>query len=263
MTVRWPSTLFVLGFLALAETGTAQAQACEPRTFETSDYIVCSVDPKKSELRLFLNDVNGKPYRSFSRLASAVENGGEKLVFALNAGMYSDAFSPVGLHVEAGREVQALNTKTIEGPPASVPNFYKKPNGVFFFGEGNAGIVTSDDYVSGEAGRPDFATQSGPMLVIDNTLHPAFIPGSKDRTRRSGVGICEGGLVRFAISENDVNFHDFARLFRDELKCSNALFLDGGRGAGLYDPALRRNDWSWHGGYGPMVGVFEKAGDAE
>lgn len=136
MTVRWPSTLFVLGFLALAETGTAQAQACEPRTFETSDYIVCSVDPKKSELRLFLNDVNGKPYRSFSRLASAVENGGEKLVFALNAGMYSDAFSPVGLHVEAGREVQALNTKTIEGPPASVPNFYKKPNGVFFFGEG-------------------------------------------------------------------------------------------------------------------------------
>jgi uncharacterized protein YigE (DUF2233 family) len=95
------------------------------------------------------------------------------------------------------------------------------------------------------------------MLVIEAELHPTLIPGSTDRTRRSGVGVCEGGQVRFAISEGRVNFHDFARLFRDHLSCPNALFLDGGRGAGLYLPEMRRNDFSWHGGYGPIFGLVE------
>ncbi|MGO4611234.1 phosphodiester glycosidase family protein, partial [Variovorax sp. 2RAF20] len=74
------------------------------------------------------------------------------------------------------------------------------------------------------------------MLVIDNGINPIFIPGSTDRTRRNGVGICADGTLRFVISEDRVNFHDFARLFRDDLKCPDALFLDGGRGTGLYNP---------------------------
>ena len=105
------------------------------------------------------------------------------------------------------------------------------------------------------------ATQSGPMLVIDNRINPIFIPGSTDRTRRNGVGISADGTLRFVISEDRVNFHDFARLFRDELKCADALFLDGGNGTGLYNPALGSNDTSWHGGYGPILGlVGEKQG---
>ena len=71
------------------------------------------------------------------------------------------------------------------------------------------------------------------------------------------MGVCEGGQVRFAISEGRVNFHDFARLFRDHLLCPDALYLDGGRGAGLYLPEMRRNDFSWHGGYGPIFGIAE------
>ena len=31
----------------------------------------------------------------------------------------------------------------------------------------------------------------------------------------------------FAISETPVNFHTFARLFRDRIGCRNALYLDG------------------------------------
>jgi uncharacterized protein YigE (DUF2233 family) len=137
-----------------------------------------------------------------------------------------------------------------------VPNFYKRPNGIFFLGETSAGILTTEAFTRE---RPDvrFATQSGPMLVIKGRLHPALIPGSTDRTRRSGVGVCENGQIRFAISETDVNFHDFARLFRDHLACPNALFLDGGRGAGIYSPAFDRDDVSWHGGYGPMFGLVE------
>src|SRR5690606_4030796 len=105
--------------------------------------------------------------------------------------------------------------------------------------------------------QTDYATQSGPMLVIDGKLHPVFIEGSRDRTRRTGVGVSGPGMVHFAISETRVNFHDFASFFRDFLECPNALFLDGGRGAGLYSPERGRNDWSWHGGFGPIIGAIE------
>lgn len=248
------------GMLALAAAlGTdrpAAAELCAKDRFEDADYIVCTIDPSVSDLRLFWREDAGEPYRSFSNLAEAVEADGKRLVLAFNAGMYGTDFSPVGLHVENGRELRPANTTEIDRPAREVPNFYKKPNGIFFVGAETAGILPTDVFVR-DRPAARFATQSGPMLVIGGALHPAFIPGSTDRTRRSGIGVCEGGRVRFAISETRVNFHDFARLFRDRLSCTDALFLDGGRGTGLYWPATGRNDRSWHGGYGPMLAVIE------
>jgi uncharacterized protein YigE (DUF2233 family) len=54
-----------------------------------------------------------------------------------------------------------------------------------------------------------------------------------------------------------VNFHDFARFFRDGLGCEDALFLDGGSAPGLYAPELGRDDPPGHGGYGPIIAVTE------
>ncbi|WP_208722853.1 phosphodiester glycosidase family protein [Rhizobium vallis] len=232
----------------------AQAEPCAPQTFEGANYIVCTVDPGKADLRLFWKSANGEPYRYFSSLAEALQAGGRTLVFAVNAGMYRQDFSPLGLYVENGKELKPANTKT-GGSAGSVPNFYKKPNGVFFLDGEGAKILPTDDFLKRRPAAR-FATQSGPMLVISGALNPIFIPGSTDRTRRGGVGVC-GGSVRIAISEDEVNFHDFARLFRDQLQCQDALFLDGGHGVGLYDPALGRNDRSWHGGYGPILGLVE------
>ncbi|WP_244640312.1 phosphodiester glycosidase family protein [Devosia pacifica] len=234
----------------------ASAQHCSPARFAEAGYIVCTVDPAAEDLRLFWQGPEGAPYKHFMNLGAALADQDERLVFAMNAGMYLPDFTPSGLYVENGEELRPLNTISIEAEPAKTPNFYKKPNGVFFLSEAGAGVMTTEAF---EASRPPvrYATQSGPMLVIDGELHPALIPGSTDRTRRSGVGVCEDGKVRLAISEDDVNFHDFARLFRDELKCSNALFLDGGNGTGLYDPSIRRRDVSWHGGFGPMIGLVE------
>ncbi|ELT46508.1 hypothetical protein D584_24325 [Brucella intermedia M86] len=178
------------------------------------------------------------------------------MVFALNAGMYQPDFSPMGLHIEDGRELRPASKAAPARGSGPVPNFYKKPNGIFYLSDKGAGILPTDGFMK-QGMKPRLATQSGPMLVIGNKVNPIFIVGSTDRTRRSGVGICKGGVIRFAVSEDAVNFHDFARLFRDHLHCPNALFLDGGGGAGIYVPALQRNDISWHGGYGPMFGFVE------
>ena len=105
--------------------------------------------------------------------------------------------------------------------------------------------------------KADYATQSGPMLVIDGAIHPAFIVGSTDRKPRSGVGIASPTSVQFVISKSWVSFYDFASFFRDELRCRNALFLDGGIAAGIYSPELKRDDPPGHGGYGPIVAVVD------
>jgi len=241
---------------AAAFAGAAVAGPCLQDTFEGEAYVVCTVE-KGSDLRLFWKNAAGEPYRDFSGVDEAVQKSGQSLVFAINAGMYLPDFSPIGLYVEDGRELRPASTAQSNGPAdGPVPNFYKKPNGIFFIDETSAGILPTQEFLKR---RPDvrLATQSGPMLVIDNKLNPIFIVGSTDKTRRGGVGICSGGVVRFAVSEDRVNFHDFARLFRDHLACPNALFLDGGRGVGLYSPALGRDDKSWHGGFGPMFGLVE------
>ena len=97
------------------------------------------------------------------------------------------------------------------------------------------------------------ASQSGPMLVIDGALHPRFIPNSDSLNIRNGVGVTADGLLVAAISNRRVNFHRFARLFRDVLKTPNALFLDG-TVSRLYAPGLKRQDLGFP--MGPMLGVI-------
>lgn len=235
----------------------AYVQPCEQDRFEENTYIVCTVDVAKADLRLFWKDSGGRPYRIFPRVAGAVSGEGKTLLFALNAGMYLPDFAPIGLYVENGSELRPVApTELLKAPKGPVPNFYKTPNGIFFATKDSAEILPTEQFLKL---KPDvlYATQSGPMLVTKNQLNPIFIVGSKDRTQRSGVGTCKDNLVRFAISDGTVNFHDFGRLFRDHLKCEDALFLDGGEGVGFYNPSMNRNDISWHGGYGPIFGLVE------
>lgn len=244
----------LLGLSGGATAAAGDAPICTRTSFEGADYTVCTAEP--TELQLHWRDADERPYRSFRALAAGLEAKGATLRFAINAGMYDTDFSPIGLYVEGGKTLVKLNTTEVAGGDKPIPNFYKKPNGVFYVAGDGAAIATTEAY---RAAAPEarIATQSGPLLVIAGRLHPALIPGSTDRTRRSGVGVCAGGEVKFAISEGAVNFHDFARLFRDALACPDALFLDGGRGVGLYDQATGRADSSWHGGYGPMLAVAE------
>jgi len=249
--------LFAAASLLLASTSSLAAEdPCERQSFEGARYIVCTVEAKDARLKLFWQKADGKPYRWLGTLADAVKTDGKALVFAMNAGMYGTDYTPMGLYIEDGKQLRPADLKKMTGPQSKIPNFYKQPNGVFYFGSDGAGILTTERFMA-EKPKADFATQSGPMLVVAAKINSIFIEGSNDRTRRSGVGVCADGGMRFAISEDDVNFFDFARLFQTHLNCPDALFLDGGQGAGFFNPALKRADWSWHGGYGPMIGFVE------
>jgi uncharacterized protein YigE (DUF2233 family) len=102
----------------------------------------------------------------------------------------------------------------------------------------------------------DLATQSGPMPVINGRLHPRFDRRSISLKTRDGVGVRPDGKVIFAISQGEVSFDAFARLFRDGLNCPNALFLDGGSASSLYAPSF--NSHSNIVSLGPMLAVFER-----
>lgn len=242
-----------LGFaLGIAAGGpvVAQVQApagpCRPVTHEGSSYVVCTLDLRRYRLKTFWQRPDGEPYGSFSRLAE-VEKG---LVFAMNGGMYHKDTSPVGLYVENGRELKRANTASGPG------NFHMKPNGVFYIAGDRAGVVETGRYLR-QRPRAEFATQSGPMLVIDGKIHPKISDEGVSRKIRNGVGLRDPQTVVFAISNGAVTFGEFARLFRDELGTSNALFLDGSISS-LYAPSVNRADWGLP--MGPMIGAVEANG---
>jgi uncharacterized protein YigE (DUF2233 family) len=242
--------------VSLASAGHVFAEPCRTESFEGTGYTICSFDPAKDDIRMFWGSGEGAPYNTFGALSEALGAGGKTLAFAINGGMYGDDFSPTGLYVEEGKEVAPANTKTVTGEPQDIPNFYKKPNGVFYLADKAAGVMTTDAWLASPP-KATFATQSGPMLVIDGKIHPAFIEKSTDRKDRDGVGVDANGKVHFAITEDAVSFYNFARFFRDGLECDNALFLDGGSAPGIYAPELGRDDAPGHGGYGPIIGVVE------
>lgn len=210
----------------------AAASPCSPLLFEGSNYTICALDLRTYELRLFWKDENGQPYGGFDRLPRSLN--GTPIAFAMNAGMYEADLSPVGLYVEHGKTLKRANTA--RGPG----NFHIQPNGVFYLSGQTAGVLTTEHFLSVHP-RADFATQSGPMLVIDGKIHPRIRPGMTSRKIRNGVGVRYAHTVVLAISDDPVTFWEFARLFRDGLGTPDALFLDGSISS-LYVPTLHRDD---------------------
>lgn len=207
-------------------------------------FTVVSIDPARQDLQLFLNDEGGRPFKGFARLAGWLEERGKRLEFGVNAGMYHDDFSPVGLLVIDGKQLAPLNLSDGAG------NFFMKPNGVFMLTKQGPKVVPASAYAA--AGKDVLlATQSGPMLVIDGKIHPQFNPESQSRHVRNGVGISNGKAI-FVVSNHAVTFHEMAEFFRDVLRCKNALYLDGSVSS-LYSRELGRNDAV--APLGPILGV--------
>lgn len=220
------------------------APACGPLVHAGNAYTLCHA-PAMSDLRLFLNRPNGKRFYSFEAVDAALAEEGASLIWAMNAGMYHQDRAPVGLYVEGGETLKGLNTAARDG------NFGLVPNGVFFMAGGKAGVLETGAFAQADL-APSYATQSGPMLVIDGALHPAFNADGTSTKKRNGIGLSADGETVYAlISDGPVTFHAFASVFADHLEVPNALFLDG-TVSRLYYPAEERSDPGL--AMGPMVG---------
>jgi uncharacterized protein YigE (DUF2233 family) len=232
----------VVFFFALAFASPALA-GCRATTIEHANYVICEFKAADG-IELFLRDGNGTTLGQFDRVREALQTRGRQLVFAMNAGMYHEDRSPVGLYVENGQQLKKVSTA--DGPG----NFSMKPNGVFYIDGKTAGVLETKAYLKRKL-EPRFATQSGPMLVIDGKLHPRFLADATSRNRRNGVGVA-GKRVYFVLADTPVTLHEFARVFRDVLKTPNALYLDGSISR-LYAPDINRNDIGF--AMGPIVAV--------
>ncbi|MEO0831173.1 MAG: phosphodiester glycosidase family protein, partial [Pseudomonadota bacterium] len=192
-------------FSLLLMAPAALASECRDVAFEDTSFTICEANPSAADVALYLNDGDGNILGTFDNLVSAIETG--RVAWAMNGGMYHSDRRPVGLYIEDGREVTPLVTR--EGPG----NFGLLPNGVLCLSDAGASVTESRAFATQDKACA-FATQSGPMLVIDGALHSRFLPNSDSLNIRNGVGVTPEGTLIAAISNEPVTFHRFARLFR-------------------------------------------------
>lgn len=225
--------------------------ACRSVIFEDTSLTHCLAVPSRHRITTDLAGADGENYRSLSAFAGARD--AETVAFAMNAGMFDDEGDPIGYYVEDSERLKTLNTQDGEG------NFHLDPNGVFFGSGETWEIRTTHDFLANVSDRPEFGTQSGPMLLIDGKLHPEISTDGESRLVRNGVGIDGQGRAHFVISNAPISFGKLARFYRDELSVSDALYLDGNVSA-LWNPATGRLDTG--AAIGPLI-VVEKKASAE
>jgi uncharacterized protein YigE (DUF2233 family) len=243
-----PLRLIAFAFTMALAPASLFASECAPFEFQNIRATVCRVDTRLARLRLFHSDEKDRPLKFFSGVNRLLKENDERLVFAMNAGMYHKDYSPVGLLVIDGKQLSPLNLDSADG------NFFLKPNGVFLVSDQGARVVESTRYPALND-KVEVATQSGPLLVLDGALHPAFREDSTSRFIRNGVGILSRHEAVFAISEQPVTLYEFAVLFRNGLGCKDALFLDA-TVSSLHSVNLERSDV--RASLGPIIGVTER-----
>jgi len=214
---------------------------------EDARFLIYTTYLQTADFRLYWKDPEGKPYQSLGNLNAQLSKKKKTLLFAANAGMYRPDNSPQGLFIEEGKILAPLDTFNGKG------NFYIKPNGIFYVDSlQHPYICTTEDFTYHTGIR--YATQSGPVLVTNRKIHPAFNPRSANLNIRNGVGILPDERVVFIMSTEPVNFYDFAIAFR-KTGCKEALYLDGF----VSRTYLPEKQWiQTDGNFGVIIGITEK-----
>jgi len=240
--------LILIGLGCNAQTTPSDSLDLEVQqiTYRNQKFDVVKVNLRKNEVQFFWKNKKGQLIRSLENLKKEIETDGDVLRFAMNAGMYQRDRNPQGLYIENGKTIKPLDTLQ-----NGYGNFYLQPNGVFFIHENKAGILPSTIFKNKKQSIT-WATQSGPMLLINNKVHPAFKEGSTNLNIRNGVGMVSEHEIVFVISQKKVNLFDFSMLFKEILNCKNALYLDGFVSK-AYIPKLNRNDLD--GDFGVMIAI--------
>ena len=187
---------------------------------QPDNLLVHVVDLNKTDLNFYYKNQSGTNYKNHEKLKIELAKSNKKLLFAVNGGMYNRDRTPQGLYIEKGKQVTPLDTQA-----SGYGNFYLQPNGIFYLTNSKqAFVVATNNFMEKE--KVHYATQSGPMLLIDGEIHPKFREGSSNLHIRNGVGILPDGRILFVMSKEKINFFDLATYFKNQ-GCKNALYLDG------------------------------------
>jgi len=205
-------------------------------------------NPKLQNIEFYWRDNDNNLYGNIGNLNLELAKNNEELIFAVKGGMYQKNQNPQGLYIEKGIIKSKMNSVQ-----NAYGNFYMQPNGIFYLTKHKtANVCTSLNFPKNKDIK--FATQSGPMLIIDGKLHTKFNKGSQNVHIRNGVGILPNGNVLFAMSKQKINFYDFATYFQQK-GCKNALYLDGF----VSRTYLPSKNWTQtDGNFGVIIGVTKK-----
>jgi|688.fasta_scaffold157654_1 uncharacterized protein YigE (DUF2233 family) len=219
--------IIIVLFIGILFRGPIHAQVYEP-----------------GKIKMFWKDKSGRPYYTFA----ALRKDHPELQFIMNAGMYDKLQSapPLGLFIENKKQLRPLRIVVNKGS-----NYGTPPSGVFYIAGSRAYVVVA--HKGDRFPNAHFATQSGPMLLIEGKINKNLPKGNL--IMRNGVGIRNDGKVVFGCFRS--NFIDFAAWFKDQ-GCRNALFLDGGI-SDYWKPSspISINSTLLNIQYGPMIGVVK------
>ena len=233
--------------MLLLITGAGLFLLNKPNKIDDAKFITYEVNFKTDKIKMYWKNDSGQILKSINYLKLFTETQKENLVFATNAGMYKIDNSPQGLFIQ--------NTNLINGTDTSkgTGNFYLQPNGIFYITKDESAFIktTANFKMNNDI---EYATQSGPMLIIENEINSIFNKTSTNLNIRNGVGITMDNKVTFAMSKTAISFYDFANYFKS-MGCVNALYLDGF----VSRTYLPKKNWiQVDGNFGVMIGVTRK-----
>lgn len=204
-------------------------------------------DPARHRAALYLRDSHGKILGDFDALNRYLTTRGERLVFAMNGGIFMEDQRPLGLYVEDGKRQRPLIVAK-----SGYGNFYMQPNGVFAITKEGPVIIPTDGWW--ETTRKQsvlFATQSGPLLLIDGKINPLFSRRSNARLIRNAVCTTPSNQLWLSIARTPVTMWELAEHQKNQ-GCVQGLNMDGGiSGAFSTEMSLERGIPP----FGPLIGI--------
>ncbi|MGE8554764.1 MAG: phosphodiester glycosidase family protein [Chryseobacterium jejuense] len=235
MLIKHNYLLFLLVLLSVS---------CKEKIQHDEKFVIYQVNPKKQTVKLYWKNSKDEILKSINNLKKEAESKNEKLVFAMNGGMFEPDNSPKGLYIENFKTLKSIDTLQGSG------NFYLQPNGIFYITQNHQpDIIETKKFRQNKSIQ--YATQSGPMLLTEGKINSIFQKDSKNLNIRNGVGILENGEIIFVMSKKEINFYSLALLFK-EMGCKNALYLDGY----VSRTYLPEKNWiQTDGNFGVMIGV--------
>ncbi len=215
------------------------------------DFIDFTVNTGNHNIEFRLLDKTGKPLGSFANLKKELDSEGKQLIFAMNAGIFMQNQMPLGLFIENGKTYRKLNTrKHLYG------NFYLQPNGVFLISRGEAYIIETGEFKTFALNHQvEFATQSGPLLLIAGKENKSLSKYDNNKTVRNAACVDSQSKVTLSISKQPVSFNKLIGHLKKDAHCYSALYLDGSISGKFEKTSSTDHPFS---SYGPLIAITSK-----